>query len=128
MEPPHASPASVIPVTVTSPIMEEEQKEPEYHILSFEEGKFKTTFTKKFQNRKVYAVPDPKMVFAFIPGTIVNVFVKEKSKVKKGEPLLTFQAMKMNNILSAPISGRIKKVNVKAGETFTKAQILVEFD
>ncbi|MCX6248496.1 MAG: acetyl-CoA carboxylase biotin carboxyl carrier protein subunit [Bacteroidetes bacterium] len=107
--------------------MDIENREPEFHILSFEEGKFKTTFTKKFQNRKPYSVPDPKMVFAFIPGTIVKVFVKEKHKVKKGEPLLTFQAMKMNNILSSPLTGRIKKVNVKAGDTFTRAQILVEF-
>jgi biotin carboxyl carrier protein len=102
--------------------------EPEYHLFNFEEGNFKTTLTKKFINRKVYLPPDPKMVFAFIPGTIVKIFVKEKNKVKKGEPLLTFQAMKMNNILSSPMNGKIKKINVKTGETFTKSQILVEFD
>ena len=107
--------------------MDIENREPEYHILSFEEGNFETTFTKKFQNRKVYEAPNPKMVFAFIPGTIIKIFVKEKHKVKKGEPLLTFQAMKMNNILSAPIDGTIKKINVKAGDTFNKSQILVEF-
>jgi biotin carboxyl carrier protein len=110
-----------------NPSMDIENREPEYHILNFEEGNFKTTFTKKFQTRKPYAVPDPKMVFAFIPGTIVKIFVKEKHKVKKGEPLLTFQAMKMNNILSSPLNGHIKKINVKAGETFTRSQILVEF-
>lgn len=108
--------------------MDNEKKEPEMHILSFEEGKFETTFTRKFENRKAYTAPDPRKVFAFIPGTIVKVFVKEKHKIKKGEPLLTFQAMKMNNILSSPMTGRISKVNVKAGETFTKAQILVEFE
>jgi biotin carboxyl carrier protein len=108
--------------------MDIENREPEFHILSFEEGNFKTTFTKKFQNRKPYLVPDPKMVFAFIPGTIVKIFVKEKHKVKKGEPLLTFQAMKMNNILSSPLNGRISKVNVKVGDTFNKSQILVEFE
>jgi biotin carboxyl carrier protein len=107
--------------------MDIEKQEPEFHILTFEEGNFQTTFTKKFVNRKVYAVPDPKKVFAFIPGTIIKIYVKEKHKVKKGEPLLTFQAMKMNNILSAPMTGHIKKINVKAGETFTRAQILVEF-
>ena len=108
--------------------MESEKTEPELHILAFEEGNFETTFTRKFENRKKYSVPDPKKVFAFIPGTIVKIFVKEKHKIKKGEPLLTFQAMKMNNILSSPMTGRIKKVNVKPGETFTRAQILVEFD
>jgi biotin carboxyl carrier protein len=107
--------------------MDTENPEPKYHLFNFEEGNFKTTLTKKFLNRKSFTVPDPKMVFAFIPGTIVKIFVKENHKVKKGEPLLTFQAMKMNNILSAPMNGKIKKVNVKAGETFTRAQILVEF-
>jgi biotin carboxyl carrier protein len=108
--------------------MDTENPEPEYHIFNFEEGNFKTTFTNKFRNRKSYTVPDPKKVFAFIPGTIIKIFVKEKHKVKKGEPLLTFQAMKMNNILSSPMTGRIKKINVKAKETFTRAQILVEFN
>ena len=100
----------------------------EYHILNFEEGNFKTTFTRKFATRKPYAVPDPKMVGAFIPGTIVKIFVKEKHKVKKGDPLLTFAAMKMNNVLHSPITGKIRKINVKAGATFTRSQILIEFE
>jgi biotin carboxyl carrier protein len=36
--------------------------------------------------------------------------------------------MKMNNIISSPLTGRIKTINVKAGETFNKSQILVEFE
>src|SRR5271157_1851128 len=102
-------------------------KEPKYHLFNFEDGQFQTTFTKKFLNRKAYVVPDPKKVYAFIPGTIIKIFVKEKHKVKKGDPLLTFQAMKMNNILTAPIDGRIKKISVKAGDSFPKSQVLVEF-
>ena len=104
-----------------------EKNVPEYRLFNFEEGMFQTTFTKKFLNRKAYAVPDPKMVYAFIPGTIIKIFVKEKHKVKKGDPLLTFQAMKMNNILTAPIDGRIKKISVKAGDSFPRSQVLVEF-
>ena len=105
-----------------------QKKGPELHILSFEEGNFETTYTRKFANRKMYTAPDPKKIYAFIPGTIIKVFVKEKHKVKKGEPLLTFQAMKMNNILTSPINGKIKKINVKAGVTFPKSQILVELE
>jgi biotin carboxyl carrier protein len=107
--------------------MDIENREPEYHLFNFEEGMFQTTFTKKFVNRKPYVTPDPKKVYAFIPGTIIKVFVKEKHRVKKGDPLLTFQAMKMNNILASPIDGRIKKISVKAGDTFPKSQVLVEF-
>jgi biotin carboxyl carrier protein len=107
--------------------MDIENREPEYQVFNFEEGHYLTTFTKKFMNRKQYVAPDPKKVFAFIPGTIVKVYVKERHHVKKGEPLLSFQAMKMNNILTAPIDGRIKKIYVKAGESFPKSQILMEF-
>jgi len=31
----------------------------------------------------MYVVLIPKMVFAFIPGTIVKIYVKEKHRVKK---------------------------------------------
>ena len=107
--------------------MDIENPEPAYTVFNIEDGEYRTTLTKKFLNRKPYIPPDPKKVFAFIPGTIIKIYVKEKGKVKKGEPLLVFQAMKMNNILIAPITGVIKKINVKVGETVPKTQILVEF-
>jgi biotin carboxyl carrier protein len=107
--------------------MDTEQPKPEYIKMTFEEGNFLTTYTKKFTNRKAYAPPDYKLIYAFIPGTIIKVFAKEKHKVKKGEPLLVLQAMKMNNILLAPMHGVIKKVNVKAGDMVSKSQVLVEF-
>jgi biotin carboxyl carrier protein len=108
--------------------MEEENiQQPEYVTFDFEEGEYQTTFTSKFRNRKSYVPPDPKKVFAFIPGTIIKIFVKEKHKVKKGEPLIVFQAMKMNNILHAPMNGVIKKINFKVGDTFPKSEVLIEF-
>jgi len=100
---------------------------PDYHTFNFEEGNYLTTYTKKFQNRKAYEVPDPKKIYGFIPGTIMKIHVKEKHKVKKGEPLLILQAMKMNNIITAPINGVIKKIYVKVGDMVPKAQMLVEF-
>jgi biotin carboxyl carrier protein len=98
----------------------------EFHIFNFEEVEYKTLYTKKFETRKPYTIPDQRNVIAFLPGQIIKIFVKEKQRVKKGESLLILQAMKMNNVLIAPVSGVIKKVHVKAGETVTKSQILVE--
>ncbi len=103
--------------------MEENQ---EYHKFNYDGLEVTTKFTVKFANRKPYAPPNPKKISAFIPGTIIKVFVKEKSKVKKGESLLTLQAMKMNNVIIAPLDGVIKKVHVKPGEVVTKNQLLVE--
>jgi acetyl/propionyl-CoA carboxylase alpha subunit len=105
----------------------EQSPKTEYIKMTFEEGNFLTTYTKKFSDRKKYVPPDFKKVFAFIPGTIVKVYVKEKHKVKKGEALISLQAMKMNNILVAPMAGVIKKVNCKAGDSVPKSQVLVEF-
>ncbi len=106
--------------------MENEEPKPELHIFNFENVEYKTRYTKKFENRKPYTIPDPKKIYAFIPGQILKVFVKEGHKVKKGDPLLILQAMKMNNILLAPINGVIKTIYVKVGETVPKSQMLVE--
>jgi len=106
--------------------MENENILPEYQTFNFEEGNYLTTYTKKFKNRKAYIPPDPKMIYAFIPGTIIKIFVKERHRVKKGEPILIFQAMKMNNIITAPINGVIKKVYVKVGDMVPKSQVLIE--
>jgi biotin carboxyl carrier protein len=102
------------------------EEQTEYHVFNFEEVEYKTLYTKKFQNRKPYTIPDQKNVIAFLPGQIIKIFIKEKKRVKKGEPLLILQAMKMNNVLISPMTGVIKKIYVKAGETVSKSQLLVE--
>ncbi len=98
----------------------------EFTDFKFEEITYKTTLTKKFANRKPYKPRDFKKVTAFIPGTIMKVFVKEGQKVKKGDKLLTLQAMKMDNLLVASKNGTIRKVYVKQGEVVPKNYVLVE--
>jgi biotin carboxyl carrier protein len=106
--------------------MDIEQPDAEYHTFFFEDVEYRTLYTKKFQNRKPYTIPDPRKIIAFIPGQILKIFVKENKRVKKGEPLLTLQAMKMNNVLISPINGVVKKIYVKSGDTVPKSQLLVE--
>ena len=98
----------------------------EFVDFKFEEIVYKTTLTKKFANRKTYHTPDSKKVFAFIPGTILKVLVKEGHKVKKGDALLVLQAMKMDNFLLATRNGVVKKVYVKQGEVVPKHILLLE--
>lgn len=107
--------------------MDPESNTPEYHTFNLDESNYRTLFTRKFTNRKPYEPPDHRKIFAFIPGTIIKVHVKDKKRVKKGEPLLVLQAMKMNNIITAEMNGTIKKVYVKAGDLVTKTQLLLEF-
>ena len=95
--------------------------------FTYEGVEYLTQVTRKFTSRKPYVPRNPKQIFAFIPGTIVKVFVKEKEKVKKGESLLSLQAMKMNNEILAVTAGTVRKIHVKKGDVVVKNQLLVEF-
>jgi len=69
-----------------------------------------------------------KIVAAPMPGLIVTVNCKPGDKIKKGEPLLVMEAMKMENDIKSPVPGKIKAVSVSAGENVDKGQTLVELE
>jgi biotin carboxyl carrier protein len=96
--------------------------------LQIEETVYNTLLTKKFQNRKVYKPVDPKMILSYIPGTILEIFVKEGKKLEAGDPILILEAMKMRNIVTIPVSGKLKKIYVKEGETIPKNFLIAEVE
>ena len=57
----------------------------------------------------------------------MEIFVKPGQTVKKGEKLMIYEAMKMMNVIEAPMDGKIKEVNVKVGESLPKGALLVTF-
>ncbi len=59
-----------------------------------------------------------------MPGMIVGVEKKEGDQVNQGETILILEAMKMENALSAPVSGIIKKINLGVGDHVAKNDIL----
>ncbi len=63
-----------------------------------------------------------------LPGEIVAVLMSEGQEVHKGEPVMILEAMKMQNEIVSPASGRIKSVSVKADETVMKDQVLFEVE
>ena len=87
---------------------------------------YKTTYTKKFENRINYETPDDNLIYSFIPGTIIDIFVKPKEKVKEGETLLLLEAMKMQNQVRMPFDGEIVKVHVKKDEVIPKKHLMLE--
>jgi biotin carboxyl carrier protein len=97
----------------------------DFAILSM---KYKTRLTKKFINRKKYEDPNPKHIFSYIPGTILEVFVTEGEEVAMGAPLLVFEAMKMVNHVSMPFDGKIAKINVKVGDRIPKNELMIEIE
>ena len=95
--------------------------------IVIDDVRYRTTFTKKYANRKQYEPDNPKVIKAFIPGTIVSVMVKRRHKVNKNDELLVLEAMKMKNVITAPMDGVIKEVHVKIGQQVAKNTPLITF-
>ena len=63
-------------------------------------------------------------VAAPIPGAVTKIHVKEGQEVKKGQPLLVLEAMKMQTTVNAPVDGKVTDILVKTGETVEPKDIL----
>jgi pyruvate carboxylase subunit B len=63
-----------------------------------------------------------------MPGKIVELLVEENAKVKEGEAILILEAMKMQNEIIAVVAGKIKKINVKPGDSVAKDEVLMEIE
>ncbi len=61
-----------------------------------------------------------------MPGLVLSVQVQEGQEVQHGEPLLVLEAMKMENLIKSPGSGRVKRIHVSNGNTVEKNQLLIE--
>ncbi|NUN07708.1 MAG: acetyl-CoA carboxylase biotin carboxyl carrier protein subunit [Ignavibacteriaceae bacterium] len=90
--------------------------------------RYETGLTKKYLRRKPYTPKDPKKFTAFIPGVIHSLFVKAGDSVKKGDPLLILEAMKMKNRVTAHDDVKIKAVHIVTGQRVAKEELLLEFE
>lgn len=79
-------------------------------------------------NRKVWVDPNPYEIQSFIPGTILQISVKEGDIVEEGSPLLILEAMKMQNRIEMPFTAKIKKINVSIGERIPKDTLMIELE
>ena len=61
-------------------------------------------------------------------GRIISVNVKAGDKVKKGQTLLTYEAMKMENDVQAEKDATVKRIFVKPDEVVGAEAVLVEFE
>lgn len=100
--------------------------EKDIRLLNINSISYKTRLSKKYIERKPYMPVDPKKIFSFIPGTILDILVTKDQMVTKGEDLIILDAMKMQNRLKSGTDGRIKKILVSKGEKVSKGTILIE--
>ena len=61
-----------------------------------------------------------------LPGNIMHVFVKENDEVKRGDKLLMYEAMKMENTIYAEKDGLVVKIRVKPGDNILEGDVLME--
>ncbi|XP_055878612.1 pyruvate carboxylase, mitochondrial-like isoform X2 [Biomphalaria glabrata] len=67
-------------------------------------------------------------VGAPMPGTVVDIKVKEGEQVTKGQPLLVLSAMKMEMVVTAPVTGKVKLISVTKNMKLEGDDLLVEIE
>jgi 3-methylcrotonyl-CoA carboxylase alpha subunit len=68
------------------------------------------------------------MIVAPMPGKVTSVDTSLKAKVRKGQTLLTLEAMKMEHGLIAPFDGGVAELNVKAGAQVIEGAVLARVE
>jgi biotin carboxyl carrier protein len=101
-------------------------EEKELRELVIQGAVYKTKYSRKFEERDVWETPDINKLYSFIPGTIIDIYIKPKQKVKEGETLLLLEAMKMQNQVRMPFDGEIVKIYVQKDEVIPNRHLMVE--
>ncbi|MBN8605608.1 MAG: acetyl/propionyl/methylcrotonyl-CoA carboxylase subunit alpha [Caulobacterales bacterium] len=63
-----------------------------------------------------------------MPGKIVSVAAKAGAKLKKGDPILVLEAMKMEHTLTAPFDGKLAELNAKPGAQVSEGVLLARLE
>lgn len=70
--------------------------------------------------------PEDRICRSPIAGVVVAVLAQPGTTVKKDEPLLTIEAMKMQSTIGSTMDGTVQAVRVEAGQAVKSGQVLVE--
>jgi 3-methylcrotonyl-CoA carboxylase alpha subunit len=63
-----------------------------------------------------------------MPGRVIKLFVEAGTMVKKGEPLLILEAMKMEHTITAPSDGTIQEIHYAPGEQVLEGAQLIRME
>jgi len=78
------------------------------------------TKIKKTISTSAYQVKAP------LPGNVMQVYVKSGDQVKKGDKLMVYEAMKMENDVLAEKDGTVKTIMYQPGDSFLQGEVLIE--
>lgn len=65
------------------------------------------------------------LVRAAMPGLVVRLAVKVGDVVKRSDPVVILEAMKMENEIRSPIDGVVKEIKVRERDSVEKSAVLV---
>lgn len=102
--------------------------QPEFRQLELDDAVYDTLYTRKFAQRKPYQPVDPRQVRARIPAMVVSVSVQPGRRVRRGDPLLVVEAMKMRNEIIAHHEGVVARVLVAPGQMVANNEVLLELE
>jgi biotin carboxyl carrier protein len=63
-----------------------------------------------------------------LAGRVIAILVTPGQEVKKGDHLLTLEAMKMNTAVSAPMAGKVAEILTTVGAAVDEGQILARIE
>ena len=70
----------------------------------------------------------PGVVGAPMPGTVLSVDVTPGQPVRRGDPLLVLEAMKMQNIIRAPSDGVVAEILAQPGQSVGFGEALLRLE
>ncbi|KAF8004038.1 hypothetical protein HF325_001486 [Metschnikowia pulcherrima] len=66
----------------------------------------------------------PNDVGAPMAGVVIETRVKKDQEVKKGDPIAVLSAMKMEMIISSPVSGKVGEILIKEGDSVDSGDLI----
>lgn len=63
-----------------------------------------------------------------MPGMVLDILVEVGQEIKKGDPIVVLEAMKMENVLKSPSDSKVKAIHAEKGKAVEKNQVLVVFE
>src|SRR5207249_11428242 len=66
-------------------------------------------------------------VVAPMPGKIVRVSAEAGAVVKRGQPLVVLEAMKMEHTLTAPADAQVEGIDVAVGDQVREGAVVIRF-
>ncbi|MFY8099971.1 MAG: biotin/lipoyl-containing protein, partial [Allorhizobium sp.] len=72
--------------------------------------------------------PSDGAIIAPMPGIIIAVSVAKGDLVKRGQPLVAIEAMKMEQVLHAPFDGTVAELKACLGNQVVEGSLLVRIE